>query len=119
MRHTLSRRDFIIAARTGAAGIALAEMGLSLPARAEDNFSISIVGGTWGQGQIKTYITETDFEKKHNVNISYDYPQYHIRAANGTHSCVHPTFTTVEALNSQAVLLCEGGCVADYDLDIV
>ena len=28
-------------------------------------------------------------------------------------------FTTVEALNSQAVLLAEGGCAADYDLDIV
>jgi putative spermidine/putrescine transport system substrate-binding protein len=92
-------------------------MGVS--ARAEDGFAISIVGGTWGQGQIKTYITGTDFEKKNNVTISYDYAQDNIRAAKAMASCGNPTFTTMEALNSQAVLLAEGGCVADYDLDIV
>jgi putative spermidine/putrescine transport system substrate-binding protein len=119
MRHTLSRRDFLVAARTGAVGIGLAELGLSVPAMAEDNFTISIVGGTWGQGQIKTYITGTDFEKKNNVTISYDYAQDNIRAAKAIASCGNPVFTTVEALNSQAVLLAEGGCAADYDLDIV
>ena len=119
MQHTLSRRDFLTAARTGAITIGLAELGFPFPARAEDNFAISIVGGTWGQGQIKTYITETDFEKKNNVTISYDYAQDNIRAAKAIASCGNPVFTTVEALNSQAVLLAEGGCVADYDLDIV
>jgi putative spermidine/putrescine transport system substrate-binding protein len=117
MRNRLSRRDLLLASRAGAASIAIAEMGL--PARAEDGFAISIVGGTWGQGQIKTYITETDFEKKNNVKISYDYAQDNIRAAKAIASCGNPTFTTMEALNSQAVLLAEGGCVADYDLDIV
>src|SRR5262245_9561358 len=119
MRHALSRRDFLIAARTGAVSLGLAEMGLAVPAMAEENFAISIVGGTWGQGQIKTYIAETEFEKKNNVTISYDYAQDNIRAAKAMASCGNPTFTTVEALNSQAVLLAEGGCVADYDLDIV
>ena len=119
MGHTLSRRDFLVAARTGAIGLGLAELGLSSPAKAEDNFTISIVGGTWGQGQIKTYITGTDFEKKNNVTISYDYAQDNIRAAKAIASCGNPVFTTVEALNSQAVLLAEGGCAADYDLDIV
>ena len=119
MRHPLSRRDFLIAARTGAIGIGFAELGFSAPAKAEENFTISIVGGTWGQGQIKTYITETEFEKKNNVTISYDYAQDNIRAAKAIASCGNPVFTTVEALNSQAVLLAEGGCVADYDLDIV
>src|SRR5689334_9485199 len=113
----LSRRDLLLATRAGAASIALAEM--SGPARAEDGFAISIVGGTWGQGQIRTYITETDFEKKNNVKISYDYAQDNIRAAKAIASCGNPTFTTMEALNSQAVLLAEGGCVADYDLSIV
>ena len=119
MYHMLSRRDFLAAARTGAISIGLAELGLSVPAKAEDNFTISIVGGTWGQGQIKTYITGTDFEKKNNVTISYDYAQDNIRAAKAIASCGDPVFTTVEALNSQAVLLAEGGCAADYDLDIV
>jgi len=50
MFHTLSRRDFLAAARTGAISIGLAELGLPAPAKAEDNFTISIVGGTWGQG---------------------------------------------------------------------
>jgi putative spermidine/putrescine transport system substrate-binding protein len=113
-----SRRDVLLATRTAAASIALAEMGLPFPARAEDSFTISIVGGTWGQGQIKTYITDTDFEKKNNVTISYDYAQDNIRAAKAMASCGNPVFTTVEALNSQAVLLAEGGCVADYDLEI-
>ena len=117
MRNELSRRDLLLAARAGAAAVALAEMGV--PALAEDNFAISIVGGTWGQGQIKTYITDTDFEKKNNVTISYDYAQDNIRAAKAIASCGNPVFTTMEALNSQAVLLAEGGCVADYDLDIV
>src|ERR1700730_2357709 len=117
MRYQLSRRDLLLATRAGAASIAVAEMGV--PARAEDGFAISIVGGTWGQGQIKTYITGTDFEKKNNVTISYDYAQDNIRAAKTIAACGNPVFTTMEALNSQAVLLAEGGCVADYDLDIV
>jgi hypothetical protein len=54
MRHTLSRRDFLFAVRTGAVSIGLAELGLPFPAMAEENFTVSIVGGTWGQGQIKT-----------------------------------------------------------------
>ena len=119
MRQMLSRRDLLIAARTGAVGIGLAELGLSKPVKAEENFTISIVGGSWGQGQIKTYVTGTDFEKKNNVTISYDYAQDNIRAAKAIASCGNPVFTTIEALNSQAVLLAEGGCAADYDLDIV
>jgi putative spermidine/putrescine transport system substrate-binding protein len=119
MRSDLSRRDFLVATQAGAASIALAELGWPTPALAEDNFAISLVGGTWGQGQIRTYITGTDFEKKNNVTISYDYAQDNIRAAKAIASCGNPVFTTVEALNSQAVLLAEGGCVADYDLDIV
>src|ERR1044072_1609111 len=116
MRNGFTRRDMLLAARAGAASIALAEMGG--PARAEDGFAISIVGGTWGQGQIKTYITDTDFEKKNNVTITYDYAQDNIRAAKAMARCGNPVFTTMEALNSQAVLLAEGGCVADYDLAI-
>jgi putative spermidine/putrescine transport system substrate-binding protein len=119
MRQMLSRRDLLVAARTGAIGIGCAELGLSSAVKAEENFTISLVGGTWGQGQIKTYITGTDFEKKNNVTISYDYAQDNIRAAKAIASCGNPVFTTVEALNSQAVLLAEGGCAADYDLDIV
>jgi putative spermidine/putrescine transport system substrate-binding protein len=119
MRHTLSRRDFLLAARTAAVSTGLAELGWPFPALAEDNFTISIVGGSWGQGQIKTYINGTEFEKKNNVTVSYDYAQDNIRAAKAMASCGNPVFTTVEALNSQAVLLAEGGCVADYDLDIV
>jgi putative spermidine/putrescine transport system substrate-binding protein len=117
MRSKLSRRDLLLAASAGATSIALAEMGV--PAYADDSFAISIVGGTWGQGQIKNYITDTEFEKKNNVKISYDYAQDNIRAAKAIASCSNPTFTTMEALNSQAVLLAEGGCVADYDLGIV
>jgi putative spermidine/putrescine transport system substrate-binding protein len=113
-----SRRDVLLATRTAAASIALAEMGVPFAALAEDTFTISIVGGTWGQGQIKTYITDTEFEKKNNVTISYDYAQDNIRAAKAMASCGNPVFTTMEALNSQAVLLAEGGCVADYDLTI-
>ena len=119
MGDRLSRRDFLIAARTAALAIGSAELGLPSRAVAEENFTISIVGGTWGQGQIKTYITGTDFEKKNNVTITYDYAQDNIRAAKAIASCGNPVFTTVEALNSQAVLLAEGGCAADYDLDIV
>src|SRR5205814_3068703 len=63
VRHALSRRDFLHATQVGALSIGLAELGWPAPALAEDNFTISIVGGTWGQGQIKTYITGTDFEK--------------------------------------------------------
>src|SRR5262249_3078722 len=116
--HKLSRRDMLIAARTGALSIAVAELGFPRAVLAEDSFAISIVGGTWGQGQIKTYITGTDFERKNNVTITYDYAQDNIRAAKAIASCGNPVFTTMEALNSQAVLLAEGGCVADYDLDI-
>jgi putative spermidine/putrescine transport system substrate-binding protein len=119
MSHELSRRDLLRATRTAAVSIGLTELGLPFPAWAEDTFTISLVGGTWGQGQIKTYITGTDFEKKNNVTISYDYAQDNIRAAKAMASCGNPVFTTMEALNSQAVLLAEGGCVADYDLDIV
>src|SRR6202158_6570098 len=98
----------MLAARAGAASIALAEMGA--PAQAEDGFAISIVGGTWGQGQIKTYITDMDFEKKNNVTISYDYAQDNIRAAKAIASCGNPVFSTVAGLHSQALLLVVCGC---------
>lgn len=117
MGQDLNRRGFLTAA--SAAAIAAMEAGSIRPAHAEDGFTVSMTGGNWGNGQIKAFITDTGFEAKHNLKISYEFAQDNIRAAKSIASCGNPVFTTLEAQSLQAVLLAEGGCVVGYNLDLV
>ena len=50
MTSDMNRRQFQSALGWGAASIALAELGLSRPARAEENFTLASTGATWGEG---------------------------------------------------------------------
>ncbi len=118
MRDALSRRHFL-ATTSAAAGLAAMEAGWPGPARAEDGFTVTMTGGNWGNGQIKAFVTNPDFEKKANVKVTYEFAQDNIRAAKAVASCGNPIFTTLEAQSLQAVLLAEGGCISPYDLDVV
>src|SRR5437016_1166501 len=66
MATSMSRREFLMATGAGVASIALAELGLAPAAVAEDAFTVSLSGGSWGQGQIDAYIVGPAFEQKNN-----------------------------------------------------
>src|SRR5512143_428998 len=60
----ISRRQFHTALGWGATSIALAELGLSGPARAEENFTIASTGASWGEGLKAAFIDAPKFEEK-------------------------------------------------------
>lgn len=120
MTQGMTRREWLVAAGAAATAIGAIERGgLMRPAHAEKNFTVSLSGGPWGDAQIEAYITGTGFEKQSNLTVAYDRAQDNVRAAKAMARCGDPEFTVVEALNQQAVLLAAGGCLRDYDLDVV
>src|SRR5580658_7773726 len=56
MTTAINRRQFHAALGWGAASIALAELGLSRPARAEENFTLASTGATWGDGLRASFV---------------------------------------------------------------
>jgi hypothetical protein len=58
----INRRQFQAALGGGAAAIALAELGLTQPARAEESFTISSTGASWGEGLRASFVEAPKFE---------------------------------------------------------
>ena len=119
MKGHLTRRSLLSAGSVAAASVGLWSAARPVVAEAEESFTYSIVGGSFGEGEIKAFVTGPKFEEKNHIQISYDYAQDNIRAAKTIASCHNPIFTVVDAQPLQADLLADGGCIQGYDLDIV
>ena len=61
----INRRQFQAALGWGAAAIALAEVGLSRTARAEESFTVSSTGASWGEGLRASFVDAPKFEEKY------------------------------------------------------
>src|SRR6266581_2016878 len=69
----INRRQFHTALGWGAASIALAELGLSRPALAEENFTVASTGASWGEGLKASFIDAPKFEEKNSVKVIQDF----------------------------------------------
>lgn len=118
MKSGISRRHFQAAVGLGAASIALAEMGFSRQARAEENFTVASTGGTWGDAVRAAYVEAPKFEETYGVKVSYEHAIDSVFTAKAMASCGNPPFSTLAVLQAEASFLGLGGCLQDYDLDI-
>jgi len=118
MKSGISRRHFQAAVGLGAASIALAEMGVSRSARAEENFTVASTGGTWGDALRAAYVEAPKFEETYGVKVSYEHAIDSVFTAKAMASCGSPPFSSVAVLEAEANFLALGGCLQDYDLGI-
>ena len=114
----INRRQFHAALGWGAAGVALAEMGLSGAARAEESFTVASTGASWGEGLKASFIDATKFEEKNKLKVTQEFGIDSVITAKAMASCGNPPFSTVSILQAEASFLALGGCLQDYDLAI-
>jgi putative spermidine/putrescine transport system substrate-binding protein len=119
MTSDMNRRQFQAALGWGAASIALAELGLSRPARAEENFTLASTGATWGEGLRASFVDAPKFEEKNSVKVSWEHAIDSVFTAKAMASCGSPPFSTLAVLQAEANFLALGGCLQGYDLGIV
>ncbi len=115
----INRRQFNRALGWGAASIALAERGLMRPALAEENFTVASTGATWGEGLRAAFIDAPHFEEKNGVKVTQEFAIDSVYTAKAMASCGKPPFSSPAVLEAEANFLALGGCLQDYDLDIV
>src|SRR5438067_3021170 len=116
MTTNMNRRQFQTALGWGAASIALAELGLSGAARAEENFTLASTGATWGEGLKASFIDA--FEARNGVKVTQQFAIDSVFTAKAMAACGNPPFSSVAVLQAEANFLALGGCLQDYDLDI-
>jgi len=114
----ISRRQFHTALGWGAASIAMAELGLSRPALAEENFTVASTGASWGEGLKAAFIDAPKFEEKNAVKVTQEFAIDSVFTAKAMASCGNPPFSSVAVLQAEANFLALGGCLQDYDLGI-
>ena len=119
MTTEISRRRFNAALGWGAGTIALAELGLCGPARAEETFTVASTGASWGEGLKAAFIDGPGFEKKHNVKVQQEFAIDSVFTAKAMATCGNPPFATLAVLQAEANFLALGGCLEGYNLDIV
>jgi putative spermidine/putrescine transport system substrate-binding protein len=119
MKSRLTKREFLQVLSAGAATIALVEAGWAPPARAETAFIIGSAGGSWGKGLHEAYAVNPGFIEKYGVTPLYDQPADSVAAGKAIAQCGNPPFSTASWLNNDAVLVAEGGCLEEYNLDLL
>ena len=119
MARGIDRRQFNAALGWGAASIALAEAGVLRPARAEENFTLASTGASWGEGLKASFVDAPKFEDKAGVKVTQEFAIDSVFTAKAMASCGSPPFSSVAVLEAEANFLALGGCLQDYDLDIV
>jgi putative spermidine/putrescine transport system substrate-binding protein len=119
MKTGMNRRQFHAALGWGAASLALAELGLTRPARAEDNFTLASTGASWGEGLQAAFIDAPKFDVENKITVSWEHAIDSVFTAKAMASCGNPPFSTLGVLQAEANFLALGGCLEDYDLDIV
>src|SRR5256885_17139171 len=110
MTSDITRRQFQSALGWGAASIALAELGLSRPARAEENFTLASTGATWGDGLRASFVDAPKFEEKNSIKVSWEHAIDSVFTAKAMASCGNPPFSTLAVLQAEANFLALGGC---------
>src|SRR5688572_784326 len=73
MKTAPDRLRFNAALGWGAASIALAEFGLSRPARAEENFTLASTGASWGEGLKASFIDAPKFEANNKTKVTQEF----------------------------------------------
>src|SRR5215472_16540829 len=119
MTTPIDRRQFNSLLAWGAAGIALAESGLATPACAEESFTLASTGASWGEGLKASFVDAPKFEEKAGVKVPQEFAIDSVFTAKAMASCGSPPFSSVAVLEAEANFLALGGCLQDYDLDIV
>src|ERR1700680_322790 len=109
MSSDMNRRQFHAALGWGAASIALAELGLLRPARAEENFTLASTGATWGDGLRASFVDAPKFEEKNGIKVSWQHPLDSVFTAKAMASCGSPPFSTLAVLQAEANFLAAGG----------
>jgi putative spermidine/putrescine transport system substrate-binding protein len=115
----ITRRQFHTALGWGAASVALAELGLSGSARAEENFTLASTGASWGEGLKASFIDAPKFEEAGGGKVTQEFAIDSVFTAKAMASCGTPPFSSLAVLQAEANFLALGGCLEDYNLDIV
>lgn len=119
MDRRVTRRNVLAGAGLAAGSAGLWDAVHPIRAWAESTFTFSLVAGSYGQTEIRSFITDSWFEKKNKVRVSYDFGASNIRVAKVMMSCHAPIISVYYAYPQQADLFADGGCIRGYDLDIV
>ncbi len=114
-----TRRDFLYLAGMAAGPLALLESGRLTPAWAEDKFTIASTGGSWGEGVKKNFVIAPKFEETYKVSVDYAQQIESVATSKIMAQCGNPPFTVSGHGEAEAILMTDGGCVDDYDLDII
>jgi putative spermidine/putrescine transport system substrate-binding protein len=117
MNSGITRRQFNAALGWGAAAIATAEAGFAGPAKAEENFTLASTGASWGEGLKASFIE--NFEQQQKLKVTQEFAIDSVFTAKAMASCGTPPFSSVAVLQAEANFLALGGCLQDYNLDIV
>jgi putative spermidine/putrescine transport system substrate-binding protein len=108
-----SRRHFLKVIGSAAA---LPALGTFSPAMAEDKFTMSSAGGTWGEFLRKAFVEGSDFAK---MDIAYEEGGDSVRLSKLIASRANPSVSVINFLTPEQLLAAEAGCIQAYDTDIV
>lgn len=114
MSSALSRRKFMIAAGTATAALSLG--GGFSAALAEDKFTMSSAGGTWGQFLRTAFVEGSDFAK---LDMAYEEGGDSVRLSKLIAGRGNPAVSVVNFLTPEQMLAGEANCVQAYDPEIV
>ena len=118
MTTRINRRQFEALLGWSGAAIALSELGLAWPVRAEEGFTVASTGASWGEGLRTAFIDGPKFEQAHKVKVTQEFGIDSVITAKAMASCGNPPFSTVSVLQAEGNFLGLGTCLQDYDLTI-
>src|SRR5437764_14833999 len=119
MTTNMNRRQFHTALGWGAAAISLGELGMSRSARAEENFTLASTGATWGEGLRASFVEAPKCDETAGGKVTQEFAIDSVFTAKAMASCGTPPFSSLAVLQAEANFLALGGCLEDYNLDIV
>jgi putative spermidine/putrescine transport system substrate-binding protein len=115
--YDITRRRFVQAA--SASAILALEGGLARRALAEDRFTIASTGGSWGDGIKSSFVTKTEFEKRHKASWTHSAQLESIAMSKIIANCGTPIFSVSTHGQAEATLLADAGCIVPYNVDLI
>lgn len=120
MRSEITRRRLLKLVGAGSAAAVGGGIMSSVPARAEDVFTIANTGGSWGEGVKQAYSEIPKFAETHGIKVSYSFDtDLPVTLAKVMARCGKPAFSVVHFQDVEQFMSANGGCLQPYDLDIV